>query len=95
MQIKSINYVKASDIPKSTRNSELGETASKVAEALSKMPADAAVRLEPKEVKRWSAYAIKKALLDRHKLDVTVNTSGGVLFIRRSRGPAQPARKAS
>jgi hypothetical protein len=91
MQIKSINYVKASDIPKSTRNSELGETAGKIAEALAKMPADAALRFEPKEVKRWSAYAIKKALADRYHMDVTVNTSGGILFIRNVKAVARKA----
>lgn len=81
MQVKSINFVKLGDVPKTQKNTELAQVTQQIADSLKKAPAGNAICLELDSVKRWTSYAIKRALAARHNLTVQVVNSGGKMYI--------------
>lgn len=80
MQVTSINFVKASDVPKPTKNTELSAVSAQIAEAIKKAGAGQAVQFKLDTVKRWTTYALKRALTDRHGLTVQLINRDGTIY---------------
>jgi len=83
MKITSINFVKASDVPKPTKNTELSQVVGEIAEHVNKAPAGQAVSFKLDSAKRWTVYALKRALLARHKLECQLVNRDGTIFVLR------------
>jgi len=81
MKITSINFVKASDIPKSTKNTELSQVTAEIAENVRKAPAGQAVTVKLDSTKRWTSYALKRALSLRHRMECQIVNANGLLYI--------------
>jgi hypothetical protein len=87
MKITSINFIKEGEVPKQTKNTELSAVVAQIAEAVRKAPAGSAVTLKLDETKRWTAYALKRALLDKQKLACQLISRDGTIYVMRAPEP--------
>lgn len=89
MKVTSINYVKANDVPKPSKTTELSLVTKEIADALKKAPAGSAVQLQLDSTKRWTGYALKKALAAKHNLTVQLIQRDGVIYVMETTGKAK------
>jgi hypothetical protein len=93
MKVTSLNFIKMDDVPKQVKNTELGQVCHQVADALDKIPNGQALQLKLDTSKRWTTYALKRALWERHKLNTSMVSRGdGIIYIMLVKG--QPGQKA-
>lgn len=93
MKVASINFVAIGTVPKPVKNTELSQVVGELVEAIKKAPAGQAVSFKLDSAKRWTTYALKRALLQRHNLDCQLVNRDGTIYILLKTGKAVPAKK--
>lgn len=91
MKVTSINFVEIGSVPKPIKNTELSQVVGELVEAIKKAPAGKAVSFKLDSAKRWTTYALKRALLQRHNFDCQLVNRDGTIFILQK--PAKVAKK--
>lgn len=82
MKILSMNFVKESDVPQRTRESEGGKIAEQILLELKKVPAGHSLAIKASGAQRWERYQLQKRLQKRGA-KVVVSEKDGVFYVKR------------
>ena len=82
MKVISVNFVRESDVPVRTRQTEGAKFVADLAEQLKKCPQSQSLAIKVQGLKRWERYSLQKRMQKQgHKVNVT--EKDGTLFVTR------------
>ena len=91
MKILSINFIKESEIPDRTRNTETAKYVSEIGERLKAAPAGQGLVIKVEGAQKWHRYSLQRRLQRAgHKALVSLTKDGNFLV---RRAPAAAAKK--